>query len=162
MPLKRAPRLRAFDYRGPHRYSVTICVDRRDRVFVGEVAIGPARELLASTSTEMDMAVIAYCFMPDHLHLLLEGLTAAADFRNFMRLFKQRSSYRWKQLHGRELWQRSYFDHVLREEEETIAVARYILANPVRAGFVSSPEDYPFLGSMTMALRDLLYSIVKY
>ena len=108
------------------------------------------------------MAVIAYCFMPDHLHLLVEGLSEGADFRNFMRLFKQGSSYQWKQRYRRELWQRSYFDHVLRDDEDTIAVARYILGNPVRAGLVSSPEDYPFLGSMTMDLRDLLYSVTRY
>jgi len=162
MPLKRAPRLRSFDYLGPHRYSVTICVERREHVFVSEMTVGPVRTHLARTSTGEDVAVIAYCFMPDHLHLLVEVVSDGADFRNFMRLFKQASSYHWKLRHGRELWQRSYFDHVLRDDEDTIAVARYILGNPVRAGLVSSPDDYPFLGSMTMDLRDLLYSVTKY
>ena len=162
MPPKRAPRLRYFDYLGVHRYSVTICVERRDHVFVNEARVGPVRAQLARTSTKESVAVIAYCFMPDHLHLLLEGLSDAADFRNFMRLFKQGSSYHWKQRHRRKLWQRSYFDHVLRDDEDTITVARYILGNPVRAGIVSSPEDYPFLGSMTMDLRNLLYSVTKY
>ena len=67
-----------------------------------------------------------------------------------------RSSFEWKQRYSRELWRLGYFEHVLRDEEDTVAVARYILGNPVRAGMVSSPEEYPFLGSMTMAVRDLL------
>jgi hypothetical protein len=58
-----------------------------------------------------------------------------------------------------ELWQRSYFEHVMRDDEDTFQVARYILDNPVRAGIVRNPEDYPFLGSLTMNVRDLLYSI---
>ncbi len=39
------------------------------------------------------------------------------------------------------------------------AVARYILENPVRAGLVVQVEDYPYLGSMAVSVRDLLYSI---
>jgi len=58
-----------------------------------------------------------------------------------------------------DLWQRSYFEHVLRDDEDPFQVARYILDNPVRAGLVQSPENYPFLGSLTMSVRDLLYSI---
>jgi hypothetical protein len=58
-----------------------------------------------------------------------------------------------------ELWQRSYFEHVLRDDEDSFQVARYILENPVRTGMVRNPEDYPFLGSLTMNVRDLLYSI---
>ena len=162
VPIKLAPRLRSFDYLGRYRYSVTICVERRDRVFISETAVGPVRTQLARTSANADVAVIAYCFMPDHLHLVLEGVSDRADFREFMRVFKQRSSFHWKQRHSRELWQRGYFDHVLRDDDDTIVAARYVLGNPVRAGMVARPEDYPFLGSLTMHLRDLLYSVVEY
>jgi REP element-mobilizing transposase RayT len=97
--------------------------------------------------------------MPDHIHLLVEGRHAAADFREFVRIFKQRSSFEWKRTHRTALWQRSYFEHVLRNDEDTISVARYILENPVRAGLVTQVEDYPYLGSMTVAVRDLLHSV---
>ncbi len=39
-----------------------------------------------------------------------------------------------------------------------IKAARYLLANPLRAGMVESVEEYPFLGSLTMSVRELLYS----
>jgi REP element-mobilizing transposase RayT len=97
--------------------------------------------------------------MPDHLHVLVEGTTPAACLLDFMRVFKQRSSFHWRQTYGRELWQRSYFEHVLRDDEDTFAVGRYVLENPVRAGMVKSPLEYPFLGSFTMDVRDLLYSV---
>ena len=96
--------------------------------------------------------------MPDHLHLLVEATTPAAHLPDFMRVFKQRSSFHRKRACGWELWQRTYFEHVLREDEDTVSVARYILENPVRAGMAKSPLDYPFLGSLTMDTRDLLYS----
>jgi REP-associated tyrosine transposase len=114
---------------------------------------------LARTTDDQRFLVIAYCFMPDHLHMLVEGNHPAADFREFVRIFKQRSSFAWKQNAGTALWQRSYFEHVLRDDEDTIAVARYILENPLRGNLVQRGEDYPYLGSRTMAVRELLYSV---
>ena len=83
----------------------------------------------------------------------------AADFREFMRVFEQRSSFHWKRLHRNELWQRNYIERVLRDDEYTLTVARYILDNPVRAGLVQSPEEYEFSGSCLMDTGDLLDSI---
>jgi hypothetical protein len=47
---------------------------------------------------------------------------------------------------------------VLRDDEATLSVARYILANPVRAGLARSVEEYPFVGSLVYELKDLLAS----
>ena len=97
--------------------------------------------------------------MPDHIHLLVEGETEDADLANFVRVFKQQSSFAWRQEHEEQLWQRGYFDRVLREEEDTVTVARYVLDNPVRARIVESPQDYPYLGSLVMELEDLIDSV---
>jgi REP-associated tyrosine transposase len=114
---------------------------------------------LSRTSDDQRFVVITYCFMPDHVHMLVEGGHPAADFRELVRIFKQRSSFAWKQRNGTALWQRSYFEHVLRDDEDTSGVAKYILENPVRANLVERPEDCPFLGSKTMEVRELLYSV---
>lgn len=68
-----------------------------------------------------------------------------------MRLFKQ-LGYAYRQLtkDPTVLWQKSYYDHVLRQEEDLQAVARYIWANPVRANLVQNTNDYPYPGSLTM------------
>ena len=141
MPFKLSPRLPSFVYCGLCRYSVTICVVGRQRIFITEPAVELVRTQLQITAAENGFEAIAYCFMPDHLHLLPEGTHDGADFREFMRLFKQRSSFHWKQQHGYELWQRSYIERVLRDDEDAFTVARYILDNPVRAGLAQSPED---------------------
>jgi putative transposase len=159
VPHKLSPRLKTFDYLGFYRYFVTICTYDRVTVFIDDQSVDHVLMHLSRTADDQRFSVVAYCFMPDHVHMLVEGIHFAADFREFVRIFKQRSSFAWKQRTGRALWQRSYFEHVLRNDEDTIGVAKYILENPVRANLVKRPEDYPFLGSMTMEVRQLLYSV---
>ena len=84
--------------------------------------------------------------MPDHVHLLVEGLTEDAELPNFVKHAKQISGHAHKQQFGKLLWQPSWFDRVLREEEVTKDVIRYILLNPVRAGLVQIAADYPLSG----------------
>jgi putative transposase len=159
VPFKRVPRLTAFDYCGLYRYFLTICTAERAPLFVREDAVSLVLLELSRTCDVEHFAVIAYCFMPDHLHALVEGMRDDCDLRRLARVFKQRSSFQWKRRMKGELWQRSYFEHVLRDDEDTFQVAQYILDNPVRAGLVKSPENYPFLGSLTMSVRNLLYSV---
>lgn len=49
-----------------------------------------------------------------------------------------------------------YYERILRDEESTLTVARYILANPVRKGFVREPRDYAFSGSAIWTWEQLL------
>jgi REP element-mobilizing transposase RayT len=96
--------------------------------------------------------------MPDHVHVLGIGSAATSDARQLVRLFKQRSAFALRRSNPEPVWQRSYWDRVLREDESTLAVARYILANPVRAGLVSDARVYPFSGSLTIEREDLFRS----
>lgn len=76
--------------------------------------------------------------------------------RAFVRRAKQFSGFWYKQHTGSPLWQPSYFDHVLREEDDTISVARYIVENPVIEGLVECLADYSFWGSATIGQKELL------
>ena len=60
---------------------------------------------------------------------------------------------------GRRLWQRYGFEHVVRDEETTLVVARYIVENPLRAGLVRRVEDYPFVGSEVYRLSEILEAV---
>jgi putative transposase len=155
----RAPRLPAFTYVGPYRYSLTVCTRERRSLFVETSLVTSLIVQIRHSCETEGFSVIAYCFMPDHLHLLAEGTQPDSDLRQFMKKVKQRTAFVWKQDGGGVLWQRSYYDHVLRDEEDTFRVARYILGNPVRAGLVARPQDYPFSGSLVMDMRDLLWSL---
>ena len=87
--------------------------------------------------------------MPDHVHLLVVA-SDGADVTAFVRRFKQTSGFACSGLLGSDgpFWQRSYYDHVLRRDEDLESVRRYMRENPVRAGLVEVPEDYPFSGSL--------------
>jgi putative transposase len=98
----------------------------------------------------------AYCFMPDHLHLLIEAHADQSDGLKFISKAKQLSGFHYKQRYRRPLWQRYAYEHVLRDEEKTRVVARYIFENPVRAGLVRSPQEYQFIGSDTHSVQQVL------
>ena len=97
--------------------------------------------------------------MPDHVHLLVEAQADTSDLRRFAKLAKQRSGAAHAMATNERLWQEGYYERVLRQSEDAISIARYILANPVRAGLVGAPEDYPYLGSDVWSMEDLLGSI---
>jgi REP element-mobilizing transposase RayT len=94
--------------------------------------------------------------MPDHLHLLVEGEAETSDCLLFIDRAKQYSGFYFAREFKTRLWQRYGFERVLRLEEATFVVARYILENPVRAGLVTRVEEYPFVGSCVYTLRELM------
>ena len=149
-------RLPSFSYRGLYRYSLTFCTDHRRRTFVNSDVVELVESQILRAASEKSFAVIAYCFMPDHLHLLAEGKTDDADARRFIGLAKQYSGYYYKKEFNDGLWQRYGFERVLRSDEGTRDVVRYILQNPVRAGLVTKAEDYPFLGSGVYSVIELM------
>jgi putative transposase len=89
----RPDHLKAFDYLGPYRYSLTFCTHERRRAFIEAPVVGLAREQILRAATEQAFAVIAYCFMPDHLHLLVEGTSDSSDCRRFISRAKQYSGF---------------------------------------------------------------------
>ncbi len=86
--------------------------------------------------------------MPDHLHLLLEGLTGGSDLRRLMQQAKQRTSYAAVHLGLGRLWQSGYHDRIVRHDEDLLAYVDYIVQNPVRAGLVQRASDYPYASTL--------------
>ena len=97
--------------------------------------------------------------MPDHLHLLIEAGSESSNALDFIKRAKQLSGFHYKKQFGERLWQRYGFERVLRDDDCTLVVARYMLENPLRAGLVESPEEYGFSGSTTHPLRQLLDAV---
>ena len=151
--------LKAFDYQGCHRYFLTFCTFERQRHFVIRERVDLVLTQILRAAAEEGFAVVAYCFMPDHVRLLIEGTSLDSDGRRFIRKAKQYSGFYFKQSLGGELWQRYGYEHVLRNEEDLLPVARYILENPVRAGLVDRVDDYPFSGSRVYAIADILEAV---
>ena len=94
--------------------------------------------------------------MPDHLHVLATGQSERADLRDFLKRFKQSTAFAYRKAHKESLWQPGYFEKVLRDDEATETVVRYILENPVRGGLAKEIGEYPFAGSDVYTLSELL------
>jgi len=152
---RRRPRLREFDYIGPYRYFLTICTYENRPILTDGWPYAEIVAILSQSSGKLGFDVLAYTFMPDHFHLLVER-REGSDLKEFVRLFKSRSSYLYKTLYGIPLWQSSYFDRVLRKDEDSLKVAEYIIDNPVRRGLVHDALEYPFSGSFVCSLADVV------
>jgi putative transposase len=142
---KSSPRLQGFAYEGPDAYMLTLNTQSHQRHFADRRVVQDCTHHLYSSAARHGFTILAYCFMPDHLHLLVQA-SDGSRLVSFVQHFKQVTGYGFRRRTGQKLWQRSFFDHVVRKEEDLREIADYIWGNPVRAGLVESREAYPFSG----------------
>jgi len=151
---KNAPRLSCFDYRGSHAYFITCATYKKRPYFSDKSVVDTILPVLSRCSSRNGFGIYTYCFMPDHLHMLLIG-EESSSLQGFMKTFKQESSFAFKKGCSGSLWQRSYYDRVLRTEETLEEVALYIINNPVRKGLVDDYSSYTFSGSSLFDIKEL-------
>ncbi|MEW6645863.1 MAG: transposase [Pseudomonadota bacterium] len=87
---------------------------------------------------------LAWVLMPDHLHWLF--VLQNGDLSSLIGRFKQHGASHINQINqqaGRRVWQSGFHDHAIRKEEDVAEIARYIVANPLRAGLVGHIGEYP-------------------
>ena len=125
-------------------YFITTVVHKRRKVFVN---LNICRNIILQMKRFDDenyIETIAWVIMPDHIHWLFV-LKPNNDLGSVLKKFKGRSSRKLNLLLGVKgsFWQHAYYDHALRTDEDIKKVARYIVANPLRAGLVERIEDYP-------------------
>jgi len=124
-------------------FSITICTKDRKFLFqnrkwatviIGTLKTGPFGK---------NVKCYAYCLMPDHLHLQLSPIDG-----NLINQISGWKSYTTNLLQKSGLegpcWQKSFYDHALRKDEDIKTVAEYIVNNPVRSKLVKNWTDYPF------------------
>jgi putative transposase len=154
--------VKGFDYTGLHRHFLTFCTDRRQRLFVNQAVVDLVLLQILRAADDEQFAVVAYCFMPDHLHLLIEARSDSSNCLRFIKRAKQFSGFYYSRAHGNRLWQRYGFEHTLRDDNDTLRAARYILENPVRSRLVVNPQDYEFSGSRTHSVAEILEAVGEY
>lgn len=144
-PVRRKIRLPRIEYRQGHVFFITRGTHQRHAWFRLHPTLSvQSVELLRRLAQARGSILYAWCVLPDHVHVLLED----DELIDFVRLFKGRMTPASRSLEPkRHLWQRSFFDHALRQEESVYRIALYIWENPVRAGIVEEPHEYPWSGS---------------
>jgi REP element-mobilizing transposase RayT len=142
------PRLIDERYRGFAAVHWTMTIDHRARGWLDPPFHARFREILLHTCVRYDLLCPIYCLMPDHMHVLLRGISRQADQLlavSFLRRYVN-------ELLDPHRFQKQAHDNVLRHEdlerEAFRAVAFYIAENPVRAGLCKTAADHPFTGAI--------------
>jgi putative transposase len=141
--------LHAINYRGRRWFFLTLCCESRSPVFSDGKNARRLMDHLKSTAERCHFGVLAFCVMPDHFHALVEGIAPDSNLLLFVRIFKQATSREYSREGGVPLWQKKFYDHILRPKDSPEAVSWYIWMNPVRKGLCSQPNQYPYSGSFT-------------
>jgi putative transposase len=128
-------------------YLVTSVTKDRRKLFLDFDLGCLASKILNSHQLWPDANLLAWVLMPDHMHLLVE-LGDRESLALVVQRVKSLVARELRQSLGPEqIWQSGFHDHALRDSEDVIAVARYVIANPLRAGLAKGVGEYPFWGS---------------
>ena len=160
-PRRRAQRLQGYDYTLAGAYYVTICTQEHQRLFgqiVGnEMCLNDAGRMIerwwdelhhAFPSVELDIAVV----MPNHLHGIVviynelengectathDGIVSLPDVMQWYKTMTTNEYIRcvktagWSPFAGK-VWHRSYYDHIIRDEDDLLRIRTYITNNPAQ------------------------------
>ncbi len=140
-------RLKDFDYKGSaFVYFITICTENKQTHFSNDKIAKIIADEIEFRRIKKEIKVFCYCIMPDHLHIL-PSLTEDYQKRlqDWVSAFKR---YTAKTINEsfcvKPLWQKNFYDHIVRKEESLLAITEYIVNNPVRKGMVLNWEEYPY------------------
>jgi REP element-mobilizing transposase RayT len=138
---KHPHRLEAGAYREPGRPVFVIMNTRSARTLASPEMAEAVLRAMRAVSSAQGARVLAYCLMPDHMHLVVLLREPGGDLKAWVRSVKRHVALA---LHAPGLWQRSYWDRHARERDDLGAVVAYTLRNPVREGFCESWEQWPW------------------
>ncbi|MBN2755218.1 MAG: transposase [Candidatus Goldbacteria bacterium] len=143
-------RLRASCYTGCSAVAFTLCCENKECYFNDEKLIFECLNILKNGIDSYNVINWGYVFMPDHMHMILQGRETNANLLKLLNMFKQKTSYKIKNtINSSFSWQKSYYDHILRSEKELSKHIRYIAENPVRKGLIDDWKKYKYFGSLS-------------
>ena len=139
--------LKDFDYKGSdYIFFITICTAEKQNYFSNERIVKIIENELEFRRTTKEIKLYCYCIMPDHLHILFSFYDSYhKSLQDWVSAFKRYTArITSKSFSIRRLWQKNFFDHIIRKEESLIKIAEYIVNNPVRKGIVEDWKYYPY------------------
>ena len=147
-PKRKQNRLRAFDYSEPNAYFITICTQGRKKIFwtdVGAIIDRPENVPLTEVGEITERCILniphhypmisvdRYVIMPNHIHLLLQ-IHTDSDGRSVIAptiatVVRHMKGAATKEI-GCSVWQKGFYDHVVRGEKDYLEIWNYIEGNP--------------------------------
>jgi putative transposase len=124
---------------------ITQVVQGREPIFRTPAHVELLRNTLHQVKALHPFAMLGYVFLPEHLHLML-AVTGSSTFSQIMHSLKPNFTKAYKQAMGIDgslrFWQRRFYDHLIRNEDDFARHLDYIHYNPVKHRAVSKPEDW--------------------
>lgn len=155
MEARKALRLKGYDYSLPGYYFITVCTYQRQALFetcAGAQPCVPSHESVNSPIRrwlyELErkypgVEIDTYCVMPDHIHaiVVLTGAHTGAPLPEIVKWYKTQTTNAYIGMvrrgeclpFKRHLWQRGYYEHVIRNDLELMETREYILGNLMKA-----------------------------
>ena len=156
LPKRKQIRVKDYDYSQNGYYFVTICTYKKQSLFKTSIVgndpcVVPSDEpqnkiiekWLLKLKEKYDIKIDYYVIMPNHIHLILvinSERHMGRSLPEMMRWFKTMTTNEYINLvkhnilkpFDKKLWQKSYYEHIIRDEEDYINTAQYILDNPLK------------------------------
>ena len=157
IPKRKPIRIADYDYSTPGAYFITACTVNREKIFwsdcrgelcslanvtLSDIGIIVDNEIKKLNSVYDAVRVDKYCIMPDHIHMILtidtdeNGRTQFAP--TISRVMKQFKGSITKQI-GRPIWQKSFYDHGIRNQQDYSEIWQYIENNPLKYALNRTP-----------------------
>jgi putative transposase len=137
----------------------TLCIGDRVAAFLRTEVLAELVPLLAATVVSSDCAALAYCFMPDHLHIVIESRSAAGDVYEAVVRVKQQTGYWFRCNAPGVRWQKDFYDTILWNEEDILARVRYVFENPVRKQLVDHWWEYGPSGCIGVDIASIVGAV---
>ena len=146
-PKRKPTRLKGFDYSSPGAYFITICTKDRKQLFAPVGADSISAQMIKNTFSEtinqyegVDSPI--YVVMPNHFHAIItirEHTGCSPTLSEIVQTFKRHSTTNYiKMVQGgilkpfkKQIWQRSFHDHIIRDKNDYEMIYRYIYENPM-------------------------------
>ena len=152
----RLPRER---YLGEQTVAFTTRILDHRPLFHGPRAANDFAGIMIGEAAKREVDVLLACFMPDHVHALLRGGSEGSDVLEAFYRFKLRTGVLLDRFYRPAHWQKDFYDHIVRCGADWRAQAKYVALNPIRAGLVEDPFDYPHCYSSLDTSREVLGQI---
>lgn len=126
-------------------YHVTVVTCQRQPIFSSFDAASTLAKILNSPGVLKTSSISAWVIMPDHWHAIVQvgRHDSLSEIVGRIKAISTRVIHN-EGLWGGDIWSKAFHDRALRSESELLPLARYIVANPIRAGLTQKAGSYPF------------------
>ena len=147
---RKPTRLTEYDYSKNGAYVITICTKDKAKILSdvcrGGVLLRPLGNIVENELLDLEkrynVIIDKYCIMPNHIHLIIfinglnrEEQSPSPTISDIICTFKSITTKKinlFEKVKARQIWQRSFFDHIIRNEQDLFNERRHIEENPIK------------------------------